>query len=311
MTTTLTSVPQSANTLSQLHSGHNLHETLSALETQVRKSPTQVGLRWALVEFLCVLGQWERALKQLQAAVQLVSTTDPQGAHWQFKAQLVRGLIRAQAQRTEVFSGQQQPVPVIDSPQWMQDLARAIGHNAQGQHAQADELRRSALDNAPTRPGVCTLGSKAAEPATSADEILTEQPYTWLSDTDTRLGPVCELVVAGGYRWLAYADIASLRIQRPSTMLDLVWLPVTLQLRGTQAAGKTLHAYIPTRYSGTENIPADSGEAQRHALLLAHLTLWHDVGDTGVFAQGQKTLMTEHGDIPLLDIRQLQSGEGA
>lgn len=297
MTTAITPL-----TLSQLHPSHDLQQALSTLEGQVRARPNAIEIRWALVEFLCVLGQWERALKQLQTAVQLVSVSDPQGAHWQSKAQLVRGLIKAQAQRSAVFAGTQQPVPVIDAPQWMQDLAGAIVHNAQGRAEQADVLRDSALEAAPTRAGICTVERQGEE---------SSLPYQWISDTDTRLGPVCELIIAGGYRWLAFADIADLQIQPPASLLHLVWTPVTLQLRATQAAGKTLHAYIPTRYCGTETSADEHGQAQHNALLLSHLTLWRDVGDTGVFAYGQKTLMTDQGDISLLDVRQLHSEDRA
>ncbi|MDH4449680.1 MAG: type VI secretion system accessory protein TagJ [Rhodoferax sp.] len=305
MNTTPPRVPAStvaapAITLSQLQPEHDLQQALAALEAEVRKRPTHIEQRWALVELLCVLGHWERALQQLQAAAQLVSTGDPHGAHWQAKAQLVRGLVRAHAQRKAVFAGEQQPVPVVDNPPWMQALASALGHNARGEHAQADALRSSALQAAPTQPGICT-GAHHDTPTT--------QPYSWISDTDTRLGPVCELVIAGGYRWLAFADLARLSIQPPSSLLDLVWLPVTLQLRGTQAAGKTLHAYIPTRYVATEEVAHQQPKAQGHALLLARRTQWHEVGDTGIFALGQKTFMTDQGDFALLDIRQLHSQE--
>ncbi|QDL54679.1 type VI secretion system accessory protein TagJ [Rhodoferax aquaticus] len=292
---TAQTAPTPSLTLSQLHPDHHLGQALALLEKGVRFKPTQVQARWALVEFLCLLGHWERALKQLQTAMQLATVDEENGPGWLHTAYLLRGLIRAQDQRSAVFAGEQQPVPVIDTTPWMQDLAQAIAHNARGDHARADVLRCRALEQAPTQAGICTQDNESGE-----------QTHTWLSDSDTRLGPVCELIIAGGYRWLAYADIACLHIQRPSSVLDLVWLPVTLQLRGTLAADKTLHAYIPTRYHGTEDKAADYTDPQARTLLLSRLTLWHEVGDTGVFAHGQKTLMTEHGDMPLLDLRELR-----
>lgn len=288
--------------LSALNPEHNLQDALTRLEAQVRRAPASAEHRWALAEFLCVLGQWERALRQLQAGAQLVDARD---AQWHAKSQLLRGLIRAEAQRTEVFAGQLLPVPVIDRPQWMEDLARAIAANEKGAHAQADQLRRSALDAAPTCGGTCTrVGAGGDAPA--ATHTLTVQAFDWISDTDTRLGPVCEFIVAGGYRWLAYADIQSLSIEGPTSLLDLVWLPAVLQLRSTQAGARRLHGFLPTRYSGTENVAAEAGSGQRDALMQSSLTLWQDIGETGVFALGQKTLMTPQGDIPLLDVRALR-----
>ena len=80
--------------------------------------------------------------------------------------------------------------------------------------------------------------------------------------------------------------------------------------RSTEAGPRPLRGFIPARYSGTENIAAEIGSSQRDALMLSHLTRWQDVGETGVFALGQKTLMTPTGDIPLMAICSLHMDGG-
>ena len=232
MATSLISDTTAALTLRQLHAGHNLQETLSVLEAQVRKKPISVEQRWTLEVYLSLFGQWGRVLKQLLAAVRLVATANPKGVHWQSRAQMMRGLIRA---------------------------------------------------------GACTERRKAS--VSDAEEAQSTQSYDGL----------CDRNVAGGDHWLACSDIALMPIVRVSSLHDLLWLPVTL----------TLHVLIPTRYSGTQNMSAEGIDGQHCALLPAHLTLWHDVGATGVFAQGRKTLMTEQGGISLLDIRSLDQGGAA
>ena len=296
--------------LSQLNPEHNLQDALTRLESEVRSAPNSASHRWALAELLCVLGHWERALKQLQVGAKLADSKDTQ---WKGKAQMLRALVRAEAQRSQVFAGQLLPVPVVDRPAWMEELARAIAANEKGDHELADVLRRAALDVAPTRAGVCTWqdDSRSAPAETGQEVALTEQAFDWISDTDTRLGPVCEFMVAGGYRWLAYADIASLEVARPAGLLDLVWLPATLRLRSTEAGLRPLRGFLPARYSGTENIAAEIGSSQRDALMLSRLTRWQDVGETGVFALGQKTLMTADCDIPLMAMRSLRMDAGA
>lgn len=287
MTTTISAA--SPLLLSQLNAENNLQHSLSRLEAEVRQAPDQSHQRWALTELLCVLGHWERALAQLQVGDKLYT----KDAIWLRRAHMLRGLIRAEAQRSEVFAGQLLPMPVIDRPQWMDDLARALAANAAGEHALADTLRQAALELAPTHAGV---GHWSAE----------QQSFDWISDSDTRLGPVCECILAGGYRWLAFADIEELQMEPPDSLLDLVWIPVTLRLRGTPPETPSLHGHLPARYSGTENTSGDIGSSQRDALLLSRLTRWQDVGETGVFALGQKTLMTQDSDVPLLSIRSLQ-----
>lgn len=291
--------------LSQLNSASNLQDALARLESAVRRMPGDACHRWALVEMLCVLGQWERALQHLQVSARLTGGDDMQ---WHAKAQMLRGLIRAEAQRLEVFDGHLMPHPVIDRPQWMASLARALAFNAQGDHGEADRFRRAALEEAPTRPVVCVWCEEPQADTASEGvaETLVEQPFEWIGDSDTRLGPVCEFIVAGGYRWLAFADIASVQMERPRNLLDLVWRPVSVTLHATRAGAQALRGFFPNRYSGTENLPPETDGARRDALTLARLTQWREVGDTGVFAVGQKTWMTDRGDVPLLGLRSLR-----
>jgi type VI secretion system protein ImpE len=288
--------------LSQLNKEHNLQEALSSIEALVRQEPGNGTHRWALIEVLCLLGQWERAIKQLQAATRLAPALQAQ-------AQLVRGLIRAEHQRAEVFAGNLLPTPVFDRLKWMDDLARALVHNARGEHAQADTLREAALAQAPQADGICQIQSPETQPDADPDAdtgpSIRHQKFTCLSDTDSRLGPVCELMISGSYRWLAFADIHSMQMQAPTHLLDLVWMPVTVQLRGTQADEQMLHGFVPSRYCGTESVSGEWTRQQRDALILARMTRWQDVGDTGVFALGQKTLMSDGVDYPLLDLREI------
>lgn len=291
--------------LSQLNAERNLQDALARLEDAVRRMPGSASHRWALVEMLCVLGQWERALKHLQISARLKGGED---RPWHAKAQMLRGLIRAEAQRLDVFEGHSMPHPVIDRPPWMDSLARALAFNAQGDHKEADRFRRAALEEAPTRPVVCAWCEEPQAHLASegAEETMVERRFEWIGDSDTRLGPVCECIVAGGYRWLAFADIASLQMERPSHLLDLVWRPVTLHLQGARAGAQTLRGFFPSRYSRTESLPLETDGARRDALTLARLTQWEEVGDTGVFAVGQKTWMTDGGDMPLLSLRSLR-----
>lgn len=274
-----------------------LQETLSHIEARVRQSPNAAEHRWALIELLCVLGQWERALKQLQAWVKL----DPAQ---QAQAQMLRGLIRAEHQRVEVFGGHLLPAPVVDRPAWMEHLAQAIKHNALGEHAEADALRATALEQAPSPKGQAQLSSQPLSANDGADDQVHTQTFDWISDSDSRLGPVCEVMMAGAYRWLAFHDIHNLSTRAPRQVLDLVWRPATITLRHLNQ--KPLHVYLPTRYSGTEDIAAEAGSTQRDALMLSKLTVWQDVGETGVFALGQVNWMCNGGDLPALDVRRLE-----
>lgn len=245
---------------------------LALAEASIRSKPAVVELRWSLFQLLCVMGQWERALQQLQVFAQL----SPSQAR---PAQAYRDLIRAERWRAKVVAGREQPGFVFEAPSWVDGLINALRLDANGEADAADTAREAALDHAPLI-------------ATRSPQFLLE----WISDSDSRFGPVCEIVTAGHYRWLPLSDITAWQVERPSALLDLVWAPCTLTL----ADGSTLRGFMPARYPGTENAQASSSE--RDALLLGHTTIWHETGRTGVIALGQKTWTTSAGDMSLFDL---------
>ncbi|MEJ8810706.1 type VI secretion system accessory protein TagJ [Variovorax ureilyticus] len=251
-----------------------MSEALSRAEAGVRAKPQEARARWLLFELLCVLGQWERALKQLQAWAG--SSRDNEST-----AHVMRGLIRAEHRRAELFGGRAEPATLTASgtsaAAWMAGLGEALTQAAAGGAAAleaADLAREAALAQAPETAGGSNLMS-----------------FAWVTDTDTRLGPVCEVLLAGAYRWLAFSDLASISKAAPAHLLDLVWAQVDLVLRD----GTALKGYMPMRY------PVHAGD--RDALLMARETVWTDVGRTGVVARGQKMWATDAGDVALLDLR--------
>lgn len=292
------------DTTSPTPGGHDtLLQHLNQQQAAVRDHPTDPARRWALIETLCLLCQWERALQQLQTWVRL----QPDAAA---QAHALRGLIQAEAQRMQVFAGHAPPAPVIEFTPWMQALWQALQHNSRGEHAQADALRESALSSAPTQAGRCRWQARPDRAAKDEQAPLQTQDFAWLADSDTRLGPVCEIMASGGYRWLPFADIASLTFSAPQRRLDLIWRPAQVTLRGSansEGAGSkapVLHAFIPVR-SCWLHAPA-LPDTQQQALLQARLTVWHEQGQTGVFSTGQKTWMSDGIDWPVLDVRELQ-----
>nr|WP_236078485.1 type VI secretion system accessory protein TagJ [Paraburkholderia domus] len=245
---------------------------LTLAEASIRSKPAAAELRWSLFQLLCVMGQWERALQQLQVFAQL---SPPQAR----PAQAYRDLIRAERWRAKAVAGRERPGFVFEAPSWVDGLINALRLDANGEADAADTTREAALDHAPLV-------------AARSPQFLLE----WISDSDSRFGPVCEIVTAGHYRWLPLSDITAWQVERPSTLLDLVWAPCTLTL----ADGSTLRGFMPARYPGTENAQASSSE--RDALLLGHTTIWHETGRTRVIALGQKTWTTNAGDMSLFDL---------
>jgi type VI secretion system protein ImpE len=248
---------------------------LQAAEARVRQQPAALDARWPLFQWLCLVGDWPRALKQLQMATQLAPDF-AQTAH------VYRDLIRAEIFRAAVLNGEREPGALLVSPAWVLPLLDALKLARENNLDNADRCREQAL-------------SEGAAPAGTHDGT----PFGWITDSDTRYGPTCELISAGRYAWLPFTQMRKLEMQPVTGLLDLIWRPATVTL----IDGAVCRGFTPARYSRSEH----SGEA----LQLARETHWTDVGQTGVIALGQKTWMTDAGDVGLLDVISLTFEHGA
>jgi len=248
----------------------SLQEAMVHVKESIRSRPGNIRERWLFFQLACLLGDWDRALKQLQGCAQI----DPEREQI---AQVMRGLIRSEVLRAEVLNGKNTPGYVIDQPPaWVLLLLEALRASSKGDNELADTTRQQALSEVLDLPG-------------EIDGL----PFAWISDTDTRLGPVCELIVAGRYRWCPFCELSSINLNSPHGLLDLIWAKADCTLRD----GSELQAYIPVRYPGSE-----SGTDE---IRLARETAWQELGTTGIVGLGQKTLMTDAGDYGLLDLRKI------
>jgi len=253
-----------------------LAEELARVQARARQAPADATHRSALFQLHCVTGAWDKAARQLA----VVGDLDP-------KAELFctqhRLLLAAETQRGEVFAGRRAPSCLGEPPAWLAFLVEAARLDGQGRHGAAKEIRGQALAQAEATPG-------------QADGA----PFAWIADADERLGPVLEAVVNGGYYWVPFDRLRRIASDGPKDLKDLVWLPVTLTLaNGAEAAG-----FVPTRYPGSEANPDD-------AIRLARRTEWQEIEGGSWRGLGQRVLVTDRGEHPLLDLRAIELRPGA
>lgn len=252
-------------TLSALIQEYSFAEGIQMAEQQVRENPAKALCRHSLFQLLCVAGDWSRALHQLQLCARME-------ANYTQEARLYRELVRCEMFRHTVFQGEQRPGFLLPQPVWVESLLAALAcHDDTGE---VDKHRNTALEAITDTGGQWNGGA-----------------FDWASDSDSRLGPVLELVTGGVYIWLPFSQIRSLESPQPTRLTDLLWKPVNITL----VNGDTHGAWLFTRYSGSESAS--------DALRLCRETAWQDgPGETTVRALGQKVWLTSHGDISLLDM---------
>jgi len=243
-------------------------EALDALQNQVRAEPSEARHRVFLFQLLCVVGQWDRALTQLNVAGEL-------DAGNLGMVQVYREALANEALRVEVFAGHRTPLIFGDPEQWTALLLEALKLSASGEIEKSQEMRAAALEEAPTTPG--TLNGK---------------PFEWISDADTRIGPNLEAIINGKYFWVPFHHIAELRIEEPEDLRDMVWAMAELRW---QNGGEAV-ALIPTRYPGSES-------ASDPQLQMARRTEWQDQGHNLFAGLGQRLLVTDDDECSLLEVR--------
>ncbi len=127
---------------------------------------------------------------------------------------------------------------------------------------------------------------------------LNGKPFESLSDADARIGPRLETFAAGSYLWIPFAHIASVRMQPPKRLRDLLWIPAIVRT-GPAFKGQEL---------GEVLVPALSPLTSRHeddTVRLGRETVWELDQDGNEVPYGQKMLLVDGEEIPLLEVREL------
>lgn len=245
----------------------DLTETLNHLQEQVRKQPDIVKHRIFLFQLLCVLGQWERAITQLNVAGELDESTLAM-------VSMYRQVIACERFREQVFLGSKEPIIFGKPKEWIALLIQAIKLTAQGEISKSQQLRAQAFDSITVTSGV-----------------LDKQPFEWFSDSDSRLGPVIEAIIDGRYLWIPLENLKTVVIDEPIDLRDVVWLPAHF----TWDNGGENYGLIPTRYPlSYQHDPL---------LALSRKTEWQNCGEDLFLGLGQKIWATDTDEYPIMDIR--------
>jgi type VI secretion system protein ImpE len=243
---------------------------LQQLQEQVRHHPEDARLRTFLFQLLVVLGQWQRALTQLE----LASSLDASALAM---TQVYREAIQCEALRAQVFAGRKSPMILGQPEPWLALLIESLLMAGSGHAAQSEALRLQAYETADAVSGT-----------------LDGTPFRWIADADSRLGPVLEAIIAGRYYWVPFAHLSEVIIEAPADLRDMVWLPAQLRFSN---GGESV-ALIPSRYPGSEQC----GEP---LLALSRKTEWREVAPGVYHGLGQRILATDACEVPLLEIRRI------
>lgn len=244
---------------------------LGELTAAVKADAAKPALRIFLSQLLCVLGQWERAHTQLNVAAGMDAAAEPM-------REMVGHALRCEKLRAAVFEGRRSPMIFGEPEAWLASLIESLLRFGAGEIDLARGLAASAYDAAPATRG-----------------NIDGEPFEWIADADSRLGPVLEAMVNGRYYWVPFDRLARVRIEPPTDLRDVVWLPAYLKFSN----GGEVIAMLPARYPGSEH-------SDDEGILMARKTEWREEGPDRWFGLGQRVLVTDRGEHDLLAVRTIE-----
>lgn len=243
-------------------------QALTQLQDAVRTHPADAKLRVFLFQLLCVLGQWQRALNQLEVAAGLDPAALPM-------KQTYGEAIRCEVMRAQVFEGKKSPMVFGQPEQWIALLIESLLVAGKGHSSEAERLRNQAFAEADAVSGE-----------------LDGHKFEWIADADSRIGPVLEAVINGRYYWVPFSRLSKIVIEPPADLRDMVWMPANLLFEN---GGESV-ALVPTRYPGSE-------KSAEGVIALARKTTWEEIGPDAYRGLGQRIFATDASEWPLMEVR--------
>lgn len=144
----------------------------------------------------------------------------------------------------------------------------------------------------------------ATGPAEPRAGTLNGQPFESIEDADPRIGARLELFAAGAYLWIPFEHIESIEVQAPRRLRDLLWAPALVRtgpaFRGTELGEVLLPVLSPFSW----RYPND-------AVRLGRATEWGQEDDGENVPFGQKSLLVDGEDFPILEVRKLEFAQAA
>jgi len=149
------------------------------------------------------------------------------------------------------------------------------------------------------RDGKISRSAALTESSEGIEGTLNGTPFHTLVDADSRVGANLEVFAAGNYLLIPYSVLASVEITPPRRLRDLLWIPAVIRTKPDykdRELGETLLPALTPFSSKNEN----------DAVRLGRETAWEECEAGEVFPVGQKILLADDEEMPILDLRKLE-----
>jgi len=261
-------------TAKEMIAAGNLVAAIQEITQQVRNRPADLTARITLFELLCLVGDLDRAEKQIDVVEQQRSQKD-------LGVQVYRNCLKAERERKRVFDEGIQPHFLKEPPSYVDLHLEAICCVREGRLAQARELLDRAEEERPVLPG-----------------RLAGVAFKDFRDGDDFTAPVLEMVVHDKYTWLPLEQLSRIEVSPPKQLRDMIWASA----RVLSTSGVEGEVMVPVLYSGTSRHTNDSAR-------LGRMTEWQTMGDDLVRPVGLRVFLVDDQDHSFFELGNVEFGE--
>ena len=135
------------------------------------------------------------------------------------------------------------------------------------------------------------------EELTFGPGTLNGERFETICDGDPRIGPRLEVIAGGRYVWIPFSEFSAVTISPPTLLRDLYWASAEVAARSAEA-GDPDEVLLPA-------MTALSWQNPDEAVRLGRMTEWAELETGEEMPVGQKMLLVDDEEFPLLEVREL------
>jgi type VI secretion system protein ImpE len=128
---------------------------------------------------------------------------------------------------------------------------------------------------------------------------LNGKSFESLEDADPRIGARFEILAAGQYTWLPMRNVSTVRLEPPRRLRDLLWAPAAVTTTGDFEGSELGEVLLPV-------LSPLSWRHSNDAVRLGRMTEWTELGGLPSAPYGQKMLLVDGEEFPILELRELE-----
>jgi type VI secretion system protein ImpE len=144
----------------------------------------------------------------------------------------------------------------------------------------------------------------ATIPPRSPRGTLNGKSFDEISDADPRIGSRLEVFAAGQYMWLPFDQIASVQMRPPARLRDTLWAPAIVRPSESYKGHEIGEVLMPVIAPLTWR----EGDGPTK---LGRMTEWMSWDDGTEAPIGQKILLVDGEEVPVLEVRELMIAESS